>query len=66
MKCVINWISKLFHSCRFEKIVDISYSNENGKLWVKECKCGMKMKVMFDANGECLGVTDKKRMWRTG
>ena len=52
---IIKYLRKLFHSCRF-KTIEIPSSNKKGEIWIQECRCGNKQKVIFDSNNICRGI----------
>jgi hypothetical protein len=45
-------LDRIFHICDFKKI-EIPISNQKGEIWIQECKCGKKRKVLFDSEGKC-------------
>lgn len=48
-------IDRFFHKCNF-KTIEIPVSNEKGEIWIQECKCGKKQKVLFDDKGKCRDI----------
>ena len=43
---------KVFHTCKM-KTIGIPASNEKGEIWIQDCECGKKTKVIFDSKGSC-------------
>ena len=48
--------NRFFHKCKF-KIIETPFSNKNGEIWIEQCKCGKKQKVVFDKEGYCRDIT---------
>ena len=48
-------IDRFFHKCDFNTI-EIPVSNQKGEIWIQECKCGNKQKVLFDDKGICRDI----------
>lgn len=54
MKIISARIKTIFHNCKFNT-VEIPVSNKKGEIWIEECKCGKKRKVIFEGN-DCVSV----------
>jgi hypothetical protein len=48
-------IDRFFHKCDF-KTIEIPSSNKKGEIWIQECKCGKKQRVLFDDKGRCRDI----------
>ena len=51
--CIISWFC--FHKCNF-KTIEIPASNEKGEIWIQECECNKKQRVLFDSKGRCRDI----------
>lgn len=52
---ISGFIDRFFHKCDF-KMIEIPTSNKKGEIWIQECKCGKKQRVLFDNKGRCRDV----------
>lgn len=52
---IADFFKKLFHKCDF-KTIEVPASNEKGEIWIQECQCGQKQKVLFDGKGNCRSI----------
>jgi hypothetical protein len=40
----------------FLATIEVPASNEKGEIWIQECQCGQKQKVLFDGGGNCRSI----------